>query len=562
MIGRKIFLLLILNLSLFSPLPLPGEDMAVSLKAGVLSNFPPQYSTSDTGEIQGFAIDIIESIAEKAGVSLEYVVRDNWLELTNDLQSGKIDIIPNSGITESRKNIYSYSSPLETFPISIITRKSYEDLRGINDLKGKKVAVVSGNIGEFLIKDIDTESLTVFNHPEEALFDLLSGNSDALIFPEPVLFRLARQIHIDNRIKSNGPVLTEIKRGISVLKGNEWILERLNPVINAFIRTRAYSDIYTKWYGKPTPFWDIKKVIIFMSFIMSFLTLILFVWKYYSTEAQVKKRTEELLFQNQLIEHVHEGIIAVDSSGFILSWNLGAEKIFGYKNNEVTGKQYKILCGDEYNGNICDLFSAGYSAEKWNSDLESQFIKKDKSVFWGNISISTLKNEKDNIGYIFIIRDITVSKQAEENLREIEKRNQALLDTSPVCHMIVDLDFNLQYMSSAGYKMFKLNKAEDVYGSSFPFSFFPDPFCEEMVKYLNKVKKSNSVIRYEALASDKEGNDKWFNNFLMPVFSKNNEIEYIVIVTDDTTERKRIEEHLRHMEKMDAIGNLAGGGCS
>ena len=68
---------------------------------------------------------------------------------------------------------------------------------------------------------------------------------------------------------------------MSVLKDNEWIIERLNPVIDDFIKNEEYRNIYLKWYGRPTPFWTVKKVFLLMSLIMTLMLIIFLAWKYY-----------------------------------------------------------------------------------------------------------------------------------------------------------------------------------------------------------------------------------------------------------------------------------------
>jgi len=148
--------------------------------------------------------------------------------------------------------------------------------------------------------------------------------------------------------------------------------------------------------------------------------------------------------------------------------------------------------------------------------------------------------------------------ESEKEIRKIEKRNQALLDNSPVCHKIVDLDFNLQFMSSAGLDALKVNESQ-VYGKPYPFDFYPDSFKNEMTKNLNKVKETGEKVTQEASVVDIEGNELWFFSTLVPVFDDKGKMEYIVVVSDDTTERREMEGQLRQSEKMNAIGQLAGG---
>lgn len=191
-----------------------------------MRDFPPQYSLDTSGQPQGFAIDIVESVAKIANFKIKYLVKETWQEMFEAIKNGEADLIPNMGITDRRKDLFSFSRPVETFSVSIFVRESENKISNIQSLTGKNVGVVALNVGEIFRNHPDVVP-KIYEHIEDALFGLLSGNLDALVYPEPVLWILARNARIDDRIKVVGKPLTEISRAISVHKENKSLLKKL-----------------------------------------------------------------------------------------------------------------------------------------------------------------------------------------------------------------------------------------------------------------------------------------------------------------------------------------------
>ena len=142
--------------------------------------------------------------------------------------------------------------------------------------------------------------------------------------------------------------------------------------------------------------------------------------------------------------------------------------------------------------------------------------------------------------------------KAESELAYVNKRSRALLENSPICTKILDLDFNLQYMSSAGAKALKVKDVTELYGKAYPFDFYPDAFKSAMDSTLNQVVSEHKVVTQEAAVVDIEGNELWFHSTVVPVFDEEAKLEYLIVVSLDTTARKaaehKLEEHSQNLE--------------
>jgi len=155
------------------------------------------------------------------------------------------------------------------------------------------------------------------------------------------------------------------------------------------------------------------------------------------------------------------------------------------------------------------------------------------------------------------------NKTKEQLLIEIEKlndkiaklkdtavKNYIFLENSPVCTQMVDLDFNLQYMSSSGVRDLKIDDITEFYGKPYPLHFYPDSFKVPMINNMKKVKKNRKIITQEASALDVDGNKLWYHSTIIPINDDKGKLDYLLIVSRNITERKKAEQVLKESENL------------
>ena len=130
------------------------------------------------------------------------------------------------------------------------------------------------------------------------------------------------------------------------------------------------------------------------------------------------KRSEERY--HKMIEEVEDyAIILLDKDGIIQNWNKGAEKIKGYKEEEIVGKSFSsfYLPPDRESGLPQRILND--ARETGKALHEGWRMRKDGSIFWGSIVLTALHdNQKNIIGFSKVTRDLTERKFAEDRLRE------------------------------------------------------------------------------------------------------------------------------------------------
>ena len=118
-----------------------------------------------------------------------------------------------------------------------------------------------------------------------------------------------------------------------------------------------------------------------------------------------------------------DAIISANSRGNIISWNKGAETIFGYSEEEVLGKPLTLLMPERYKGDhrkgLERVLSTGES-DVIGKTVELHGLRNDGSEFPLEISLSTWKKGGEPY-YCGIIRDVTERKRMEQELLRAEK---------------------------------------------------------------------------------------------------------------------------------------------
>lgn len=140
-------------------------------------------------------------------------------------------------------------------------------------------------------------------------------------------------------------------------------------------------------------------------------------------------------------------------------------------------------------------------------------------------------------------------EEEKKKLVESEKKRNIWINNSPACTKIVDLDLNLQYMSHAGVAGLGVKDVRELYGKPYPLSFYPESFKKEMTANLKKAIRTGKIIVQEAPVVDTNGKEVWFHSTIVPVKDDKGKLDYLLVVSMDTTKRKVAERALRELNE-------------
>ncbi len=323
--------------------------------AAVPSDFPPTYyKNKTTGKAEGFAIDILEEIAGNAGIEVSYVFGKPWDEIHQMLIDGKADVIPNLTISDDRKKIFLFSSPVETIPINYIVRT--QDKKTTSIKSGMAVGVMRGSYADSYLSDRKDVTVTGFDSLQSLLFELLAGHLDIILTVSPNIKKLAYEIGVDDRITFIEPPIIDGKRGIAINKNNKDLYEIIEKGVGNLVGTERYKEIYEKWWGKPRPYWTVKKVFLF-SIVISIILIFIFLITYARSITNLNDKLnlaisevddERIKLKNaldelhnsekrfsELFNYIADPIYISNMDGAIVAANDQACKILGYTKEEI-----------------------------------------------------------------------------------------------------------------------------------------------------------------------------------------------------------------------------------
>jgi polar amino acid transport system substrate-binding protein len=229
-----------------------GALAADVLNVGSYPNNPPFEYKNESGTFEGFEVDIVNEAAKRAGMTTE-IADYGFQALFAGTTSGRIDVaISSITITKERLGSQSFTQPYYDSDMGIAT-KADSDIKGLADLKGKIIGVLSGSTGEKWAQDNQAANgfseIKGYNSQQEVMLDLGAGRVDAVISDIPgmeYLFLKLKGFAIKDRIK------TGEQYGLMMTKDHP-MLQKLSDAIGAMKKDGTMAAIHKKWFGTDAP---------------------------------------------------------------------------------------------------------------------------------------------------------------------------------------------------------------------------------------------------------------------------------------------------------------------
>jgi PAS domain S-box-containing protein len=256
------------------------------------------------------------------------------------------------------------------------------------------------------------------------------------------------------------------------------------------------------------------------------------------------KRDERDLYR-LLIEAVQDyAIFALDPQGYILTWNPGAERFKGYTAREAIGKHFSIFYPQEAIDRGHPQYELEVAAREGRFEEEGWRIRKDGSRFWANVVITALRDEKGElVGYGKVTRDLTVRREATEELRRSEERLRLLIQSvKDYAIFMLNPDGTVASWNE-GAERAKGYTASEIIGQSFERFYPAEKIAEGFPRYELEMAAREGRFEDEGWRLRKDGTRFWANVVITALRDPaTNELIGFAKITRDLTERKAAED--------------------
>jgi PAS domain S-box-containing protein len=273
-----------------------------------------------------------------------------------------------------------------------------------------------------------------------------------------------------------------------------------------------------------------------------------------------RKRVEEVqTLLASIVQSSDDAIISGSLDGILLTWNQGAERVYGYAASEVIGKSAAILVPPDRLENFQEVLEKVRRGE-YISHHETVRRTKDGCLIDVSLSLSPMRDASGIlIGISTITRDITERKRTAEALRASQQIIEEIINAMPVRVFwkdknLVFLGCNAVFARDAGFA-----DPKDVIGKDDYQIEWRDQAEKYRADDRQVIESGCPKLLIEESQTTPEGNTITILTSKIPLRSSKGEISGLLGTYMDITERKRFEAQLVQSQKMEIVGKLAGG---
>lgn len=246
-----------------------------------------------------------------------------------------------------------------------------------------------------------------------------------------------------------------------------------------------------------------------------------------------------------LVESIVDyAIFMLDAEGRIISWNTGAERVKGYREDEILGQHFSRFYPLEAVEQGIPQRELEVASAKGRFEDEGWRLRKDGSFFWANVVITPVRDRSGHLlGFAKVTRDLTERRLTAQRLEASEARLQAFMNNSRSMMFIKDLSGRYLYVNDPFLEAFAVERFDVIFRSD--REIFPPGVAAQFMKNDAEALAAGKGIEFEEVARYSDGNQHISIVHKFPMFDRHGQVIALGGVVTDITDRKNLEQALR-----------------
>ena len=560
----------LLLLAAIIPIPAASADARI-IKVGIYDYKPLIYQDSDSAP-HGFFIDILNYIANNENWTLQYSF-GTWQEVVDRLDRGEIDLLACVGYNDERAKRYDFTSESLLTDWGTVFRHSRTSINTIMEMDGLTVAGLKGSIYTLGFQQLASQfNVNVKLLEKETLQELFSTSEhlDAI-----VTGNIAGSSYADDKKYKRTPInYSPIKLGFATLKGhNSEILTVLNQKIkelkadnNSFFY-RKHDEMLSAGNRKilpPPVLWGIFTLVGALLISLTFVITL---------TRMVRRKTANLENYSREISLSEERFrLAMDASrDGLWDWNIlsgdlyfspGYFRMLGFEPFELTSELSTWLDRvhpDDYD-NALSANTECVDGLTESFAVEFRMLAKDGNWRWILSRGAAVSRQRDGQASRIIgtNTDITNLVATRNALKQSEERLKLAASAAHLGVWDWDLQKSLLEWDARVYEIYGMPPSAAKSMKQVWENSIHEDDRDEVISKLNSALRTGSFFEIEYRIVRKDGTIRTIKSFAT-ILRENGIAVRMTGVDLDVTERRILEQQIRHTQKMDAIGRLAGG---
>ena len=290
----------------------------------------------------------------------------------------------------------------------------------------------------------------------------------------------------------------------------------------------------------------------------------------YVLEEERKKAEAHITYQAALLENVNDAVLASDEQFKLTAWNRAAERMYGWKTDEVLGRiGQEVLRTEFVDTDRAEVKRRLSETGEWHGEIV-QYTKGGEKIHVDASTMAIRGEDGKVVGYVSVNRDITERKRMEEELRrystnleqlvfertkklsESEKRYRELADLLPQIVFEIDRKGNLTFLNHAGFALTGYTR-DELRGGLNVFQLFAVEDHERARKGIQRILSGETIGGREYVALRKDGSTFPVMVHTSAIVQEGKGVGLRGIAVD-ITNPKRMEEELRtSKERLDFL---------